>query len=822
MAFPIVGLQVILDVKSFQNQYNRIQKTLDDLTKTFQGVGEGAKKSFTADQDLRIRAAQASVKEYEKALNGLAQQYAQVNAIAQKWGGTADPRVLQAITDQYKQEYQGLTAANKELAAAQQTTATGLASLSSSFLTGAAVVAGFAIGIAATVSIVQKAITSYVEFADTIHGVATAMGVSMAEASAWAKTARDLDLSTDVMARGAAAFERQVESLKLAQLEGTEVNNNFSRALSYLGISMRDEMTGAYKPSIQLFNETVVALQALSNESTRTGLTYILTGRQNRAMTEIMADSLRTMDEQRKMAERLGVVLGQDDKEALLLFQQASSDAKDGLQGLTNVIARNFIKAATAALGLVTQWTIGMRMLYSSFASAYVVISELATGTIKLNEIVARQKEVYQDMMGVQSEADKLAEQRALKEAAAASAIMDAEEARAHAMNKEIDALKELSDARDKAFQSYQRGLEDLARSEDRAAMERGLRAGWEAEDTQRKNLQRRNDINLDYQRKLQDIERGAQQKIQDQRKEQQRKLEDLERQHQLRLMQIQLAYTDAVEEALRSNDTVAILRAMRERKRALRDEELKQTEQRDSLQRDYQQRQEDQAAELQRQRDEAKRNYEQALADLQVAIQLETEEKQRQADRDAVMRRLQHQWALEDLKRQYDQQLADAQAAYEKQRTEYAQFLTDMGTTAAQGIITISNQIAAAVTAGSATVLSAEEQWLQRHFYLMTEAVTSSIGLGREEQWIRRHQFFAEGGIDVAASGAKTATYGEAGPEMAMFIPLQHSMNISHHFGNLGLSLNGQSLGGGSRQQMEDIAWAVLGQLPDILKGKR
>jgi hypothetical protein len=257
----------------------------------------------------------------------------------------------------------------------------------------------------------------------------------------------------------------------------------------------------------------------------------------------------------------------------------------------------------------------------------------------------------------------------------------------------------------------------------------------------------------------------------------------------------------------------------MRERKRALRDEELKQTEQRDSLQRDYQQRQQDQAAELQRQRDDAKRNYEQALADLQIAIQLETEEKQRQADRDAVMRRLQHQWALEDLKRQYDQQLADAQAAYEKQRVEYAQFLTDMGTTAAQGVIATSNQIASAVGVGGEAILKAEKEWLQRHAYLYAETIAktwTSFPMPPLPIVSR-----AGGGIDVV-NKPTLFKEGDAGPEAVISIPLQHTMNINHRFGNLGLSLNGQSLQGGNRQQMEDIAWAVLGQLPDILKGKR
>lgn len=823
MAFPQVGLQAILDIKQFQSQQNKLQSMLTDLNKAFQKAGEGIEKQFLPPEAaLRIAVARENVKTYEKALSDVVKTYAQL----EKAGATKD--ILQQIGNEFAVQQKNLIGATKELALAEQAGQ----QASSGMAAGLGIITFAAVGTAAVfgtlVKVVKESTDAFIEQTTTLRELQIITGLTSIQTAALAKQARDLGLTENVVQRGVFAFYRQLESANEAMNTGVDFNNNFTRALAHLGVALRDN-TGNIRPYNDILLEAFERIRALPSQYDKTAVSSQLFGRQNASLVVLLTDSTRSMEDEIEILQKLGVVAGPTATKAVRDLQASHSDLSDAwrklkatygesiapvLQGFYNWLSSLIIKG--------TEYIANLR----SQAYAIVVWADALKAGMTLREadkaFTDAYKESFEELTKGITAAQDAQEKLAIAEGNAATAAKDAADRRETAMKKEQDALKELQEARDKAFQSYQRGLDDLARSEERAAIERGLRAGWEAEDTLRRNLKRQSDINLDYQRKLEDIERGTQQKIQDQRKEQQRKLEDLERQHQMRLMQIQFAYTDAVEEALRSNDTVAILRAMRERKRALRDEELKQTEQRDQLQRDYTQRQQDQAAELQRQRDEAKRNYEQALADLQVAIQLESEEKARQGERDRILRALQHQWALEDARRQYDQQLADAQTAYEKQRAEYAQFLTDMGTQAAQGIITISNQIAAAIQTGSATVLSAEEQWLQRHFYLMSEAVNSSIGLGREQQWLQRHKYFAKGGIDVATSGAKTATYGEAGPEMAMFIPLQHSMNISHRFGNLPISLNGRSMGGVSRQEVEQIVYSLMVDLPDILRGRR
>jgi len=819
MAFPQVGLQVILDIKQFQSQQKKLQSLMADLNKAFQKAGTVGKQFLPPEDALRIAVARENVKTYEKALSDVAKTYAQL----EKAGAPTD--ILKQIGDEFAVQQKNLIGATRELEIAQQAGQQASSGMASGMASAAATATILAVAIGAVVKISKECADAFMEQENNLRMLQAVMGTTALETAGYIKQLQDLGLSQATIERAFGAFTRQIEAVNLAEAEGVVFTNAFTRAMDRLF----GEVEWKHLPPEEAFSRIGEMLQRIPSFAERSALALQVSGRFNKEAIIYFQQMLETQEEAQAAALKYGTVSSNTSKAIAEDWRKASSDLNSALTGLKSmfgelvtVIGTQVVPKLAEAISKIREFTAGAIAQISALEIYYDVL--IKTGSISKANAAAQlvYAGVYDELTKKVVIAENAQDELTKKEANAAYVAELAADKRKAMMKKEQDALKELQDARDKALQSYQRGLEDLARSEERAAIERGLRAGWEVEDTLRRTLQRQSDLRLNYQRKLEDIERDAQQKIQDQRKEQQRKLEDLERQHQIRLLQIQFAYTDAVEEALRSNDTVAILRAMRERKRALRDEELKQTEQRDQLQRDYEERRQDQAAELQRQRDEAKRNYEQALADLQVAIQLESEEKARQGERDRIMRELQHKWALEDLRRQYDQQLKDAQAAYEKQRAEYAQFLTDMGTAAATGIITISNQIAAAIDTGSQTVLHAEEQWLKRHFYLMSEAVHSSIGLGQEQQWLRRHQYFAEGGIDVAASGAKTATYGEAGPEMAMFIPLQHTMNINHRFGNLGLSLNGQSLGGGSQQQMEAIAWAVLGQLPDILKGKR
>lgn len=795
---------------------------ISNLTKGFEKAGIDLQSAFTDTKTLDFLDATAQA--VDKSKQALIQAISEQKRVQADATSTDEQRAtsLQAVVDAEKE-----VAFNTKAASLAQKEAS--AEMASNMALIGGVVAATTITFGILVKIVKESTDAFVENIAKLRELQIITGLTSVQTAALAKQARDLGLSQDVVVRGVFAFTRQLESLENAQEQGQKVNNNFSRELENLGISTLDA-AGNFRPFNEVLLETFEKIRGLPTEIDKTAAASQLFGRQNAGLVILLADSIRSMDDEVRVLRELGLVAGPDATAAMRNLQLAQSDLNDAATKTKTTLGEAFAPALTKIYNqlvplvqLFVEYIARIRAT-GVFTQAFIMALTAGVPVTRAFDIALKaHNDTLEELTKGITDAQDAEQKQAIAEANAADALQQATDRRERAMQQEQDALKQLQDARDKALKNYMRGLDELAIREERDAIERGMREQWETEDTTRRNLQRQQDLWKDYQRKLEDIERGANQKIQDQRKEQQRKLEDLERQHQIRLLQIQFAYQDAVEEALRSNDTVAILRAMRDRRRALRDEELKQSEQRDQLQRDYEQRRQDQQEELARQREDAKRDYEQRLADLQESIRLESEEKARQNERDRIMRELQHRWALEDLRRQYDQQLADAQEAYEKQRTEYAQFLTDMGTTAAQGIITISNQIAQAVETGSQTVLTAEEQWLKRHFYLMSEAVTSSIGLSREEQWQQRHQFFsrAEGGVDVVNSPT-TFLAGEAGPEIAAFLPLRHTMSVNHSFGNLPLSLNGSPLGGMGKSETEQLVYAILYQLPDILRGRR
>jgi hypothetical protein len=278
---------------------------------------------------------------------------------------------------------------------------------------------------------------------------------------------------------------------------------------------------------------------------------------------------------------------------------------------------------------------------------------------------------------------------------------------------------------------------------------------------------------------------------------ESQRAREALERDHRENLFQINQSADDSIGEAARRNDAVAIAATLRQRQRDIRDEQrTKQIEQAD-LSRDLQLKQqkvdEDAALSLEK----ARAQSAQALSDQQASEAQQEESLKLSLQRQEEDRNLAWQRQNDDLVLARTRQLEDLDAWYDAEQEKLQENLNKQTEIAVAGVEKSGVAIAQAATRAISTVaestigLSAQEQFRQRGNFLGSETTPSSIGLSEEEQRRLRGSFLrrAEGGVDIVDRPTKFLA-GEAGPELAAFVPLQNNrLDIG---GSIGVDVQG------------------------------
>ena len=149
-----------------------------------------------------------------------------------------------------------------------------------------------------------------------------------------------------------------------------------------------------------------------------------------------------------------------------------------------------------------------------------------------------------------------------------------------------------------------------------------------------------------------------------------------------------------------------------------------------------------------------------------------------------------------DDLVRSRERQLEDLDLWYASEQAKLEENLKKQTEIAVSGVQKAGTAIAQATTeaintVASSTGLSADEQRRQRGNFLGAETTPSSIGLSEEEQRRLRGSFLkrAEGGIDVVDRPTKFLA-GEAGPELAAFVPLKNNrLDIG---GSIGVDVQG------------------------------
>lgn len=372
------------------------------------------------------------------------------------------------------------------------------------------------------------------------------------------------------------------------------------------------------------------------------------------------------------------------------------------------------------------------------------------------------------------------------------------------------DDIMDLIDERNKDLKDAEEDLQnDLADIDERGAEKR--------EDIWQSYYDKLEDIEIKMGQKIEDAEIDLQQALQDLAIDTQRKLEDAarkyrdaelkaERDFQEKLRKLREGFLFDLEDALRERDARQVLRLIRrfnleqsqlernyaqeqeERKiayqRELEDIRLQEQRKREELQRAFERKLEDIARQAAREREDAARDRDRALVELEEDLQ-----------RDRDKRRQEYEDEIAEIKQKFQEDFLDA-------ITEAFKDFSDINTAEAQAMRNgIISALQDAVNQGK--ILSSEITGLVYQAISDINAlVAASQTASDAANGINLYDnpelnaptsstlpTFAEGGVMVA-NKPTLAMFGEAGPEMATFTPLNNinsALNTSTSIGALG-----------------------------------
>lgn len=347
-----------------------------------------------------------------------------------------------------------------------------------------------------------------------------------------------------------------------------------------------------------------------------------------------------------------------------------------------------------------------------------------------------------------------------------------------------LKALEELDDKlRDIAIDAQQ-AREDLAVALSQKQDDLEVKFTQKTQDIDTEYIRKEEDAARDLQRKISDIERDAERERQrvldNAREDEQRAEED----HQLKLWELKMRYLMDLEDALHARDARQIIRLQRqyeldkellERKKDQEDEERQR-----SLEADLEDVEEKRKERLQ----EAQIEYQQKLADLITAKARELEQLNVWKEREEADLKVWYERELEEIDRQTQQKIERLLAGYieegklheEQQAAIHEIFKKYFGKNMA-----LVDALVAYTTQAFAGMGALVQQGYQPFVLPNQDQGSQGVSAG-----VGYQSGFAEGG-SVIATRPTRAMFGERGPELATFTPLnRNGRDVNKLFGDV------------------------------------
>lgn len=814
MALPAIGLKATLLIREYQKNVRLYERALSSMqqktTKTANAVTSGAKEMERAFINVAggLRIWESDLARYQERVVELMQS-----------GGKG----IETAQDAYVRAAQEITASYKKTEEA----AKGAAGETSGFLTilkGAGITLqgiGIALSVVTTGFVlvsraVRQAIADFDEAAQEIRILRLELGATTEEASAWVLAAEFSSVSVSTLTRAVGMLQKRIVDLRLRQIEGKEESTAFSRAINAVGISML-YADGTVKDTNTLLEEIRDRFQDLGPGIITTGLAMDIFGRSARNILPWLLESTETTEELAEMAARLGTTLDDTDP-AYVAWKKSTKEVELAKEGLSNVIARFFIPAQNEANKLITDTIVLLRLYTAMTMGAVSALGEYLLTFDKTKAMDAFVKTTI-EMTGAITDVKRAEQELAqARDGAAQETVLltAAEQALVDRRKETLQQLAELPSLYEEKMLAIQERFdqrwEDLEIRRGRQQIERGIRLGWQLEDLWKRHQEKLADIASKRGDRMKQIEEQQAKKIADYNRDAQSRREKLEERHQERLYKIRTRYLDTVEEAVRRNDAVAVVRAVRQRQRSLRDAvHTREIEQRDlgkdleekrrKLADDYQVRKAEEQKQRQDEVERANVQYARQLENLRIA-----------KERERFMRQMQQKWEEEDLERAKERQIQTLERWYAQEKAKLEQQLTELKQIGVQKTKEMMDAMTMTIINGMRAFREAEAALASRARTSWGQSQHPGYRAFREAETALRRQ---HGGIDVVNRPTHYIA-GEGGAEIAAFIPLRQSMNLNVG-GRMGVDFQGLP-GGTNTNQAEQIVYSVMTQVAERL----
>lgn len=221
----------------------------------------------------------------------------------------------------------------------------------------------------------KEAAKAFTELTGTVEKFSFATGDSLRDSSILADALSDIGVSTQT-------YEGIVSRVSRAIRTNDE-------AFARLGITIKDSSTNALLPMNQIIQNTVQRLEQFKAGSDRNAASMELLRSNWKELAPLLRVNKELMDSNTEAAERLGMVIGEKDLEAMHEFQLAVADAKKPLEGMWVTIGRSLnpllIELAgilkgvlTFAFDVVTGAVRGVITFLEYLQNGFYAVAELA------------------------------------------------------------------------------------------------------------------------------------------------------------------------------------------------------------------------------------------------------------------------------------------------------------------------------------------------------------------------------------------------------------------------------------------------------------
>lgn len=632
MALQEIGLKAVMDIGGFARNVRQYERMLKDMDKR------------TADTAKSMTQSGQQMAEAFKDLSKIELSEAQVERINE----------LAAAGMTVEEAYKKVTAESKETEAA--TTSLALSSSQLAMIFGAVSTA-----VTVLVKFMRDAIAQFREAGMETYKLSLVLGTTAEEASALSAISQLLDVSTTSLEVTFGMFAKRLFDMKTGLAEGVEESTTFTRALERLNVPMYDA-AGNVRDVNELLPEIATRFQEMGPGLETTGLAMDLFGRSARDLLPILMEGGEAIKEMEARASYLGAVMSEEDVVAARDLTKATGELTLAKQGLQNVIARELIPVLEYEARVWADIIAAGRLAIATTNSLTVgIVTYLRTLDLTAARETAAAEGAYY-LTGARADEAAATGEVAEGLLLLTGAYEAARQKQQELYEKLTTIARQFSERMAEININLSRQIEDMGIARARRLVDIAIAEARRVIDAARDAARRREDMQRDYTYRLQDIERERIEKLEAVRQQHRQREIDLEERYQERLRDIQFRFADAADEALRTRDAVALLRAMRDRARGIRDAERDRDKEQRTEDKNYQEQL--QAAreaneERIRQAQEAYRRQEEQL---RISLQRQAEDRIISLRRQLQDMNIAQGRQREDLARNYQRQQEDLQ----------------------------------------------------------------------------------------------------------------------------------------------------------------